>query len=98
VGGVTGITGATTGGGVPVGGGEGSGGTVTHPAATKSIDAAKTIRARCGRRSPKAMEWFLLEAMVALLLAIGIVWWTMGPKRRKPPRKNTNDAGNERTR
>ena len=44
------------------------------------------------------MAWFLLEAMVALLLAIGIVWWTMGPKRRKPPRKNTNDAGKERTR
>ena len=42
------------------------------------------------------MEWFLLETMVALLLAIGIVWWTMGPKRKKPPRKTTTDAGNER--
>jgi Flp pilus assembly protein TadB len=29
------------------------------------------------------MGWILLEALVALLLAIGIVWWTMGPKRKK---------------
>jgi hypothetical protein len=42
------------------------------------------------------MVWFLLEAFVALLLAVGIVWWTMGPKRKKPPRETTNDAGNER--
>ena len=26
------------------------------------------------------MGWILLEALVALLLAVGIVWWTMGPK------------------
>jgi hypothetical protein len=31
------------------------------------------------------MGWILLEALVALLLAVGIVWWTMGPKMRKPP-------------
>jgi hypothetical protein len=42
------------------------------------------------------MVWFLLEAFVALLLAVGIVWWTMGPKRKKPPRETTNDAGNQR--
>jgi len=40
------------------------------------------------------MEWFLLEAAVALVLALVIVGWTMGPKRRKPPRGTTNDAGN----
>jgi hypothetical protein len=31
------------------------------------------------------MGWILLEALVALLLAVGIVWWTMGPKLRKRP-------------
>jgi hypothetical protein len=40
------------------------------------------------------MEWFFLEAMVALLLAVVIVSWTMGPKRRKPPRGTKNDVGN----
>jgi hypothetical protein len=33
------------------------------------------------------MGWIFLEALVALLLAIGIVWWTMGPKRGKGPRE-----------
>jgi hypothetical protein len=37
------------------------------------------------------MEWIILEAMVALLLAVIIVWWTMGPKRGKPSRGATND-------
>jgi hypothetical protein len=32
------------------------------------------------------MEWVLLEAGVALLLAVFIVWFTMGGKRAKPPR------------
>jgi hypothetical protein len=32
------------------------------------------------------MGWFLLEALVALIIAVAIVSWTMGPKRRKPPR------------
>jgi len=32
------------------------------------------------------MTWILLEALVALLLAVGIVWWTMGPKKNKSPR------------
>jgi len=31
------------------------------------------------------MGWILLEALVALVLAIAIVWWTMGPKIRKRP-------------
>jgi hypothetical protein len=31
------------------------------------------------------MGWIFLEALVALLLAVGIVWWTMGPKTRKRP-------------
>ena len=32
------------------------------------------------------MEWLLLEALVALALAVVIVWFTMGGKRRSPPR------------
>jgi hypothetical protein len=28
------------------------------------------------------MGWILLEALFALLIAIGIVWWTMGGRRR----------------
>jgi hypothetical protein len=32
------------------------------------------------------MGWILLEALVALLLAVFIVWWTVAPtkKRRRP--------------
>ena len=30
------------------------------------------------------MVWFFLETLVALVLAVGIVWWTMGPRKRKP--------------
>ncbi len=33
------------------------------------------------------MGWFLLESLLALLVAVGIVWWTMGPRRKKPPRR-----------
>jgi hypothetical protein len=38
------------------------------------------------------MAWFFLEAMVALLIAVVIVWWTMGPKRAKRPRAGREDA------
>jgi hypothetical protein len=31
------------------------------------------------------MGWFLLESLLALVVAVGIVWWTMGPRKRKPP-------------
>ncbi|HEX9302444.1 MAG TPA: hypothetical protein VF959_08865 [Casimicrobiaceae bacterium] len=31
------------------------------------------------------MGWFFLEVLVALVIAVVIVWWTMGPKRREPP-------------
>jgi hypothetical protein len=37
------------------------------------------------------MEWLLLEALVALALAVFIVWFTMGG-RRKNPARDTNDA------
>ena len=39
------------------------------------------------------MGWFLLEALLALLIAVAIVMWTMGPRRTKPPRESTNDTG-----
>ena len=31
------------------------------------------------------MEWILLEAGLALGLAVFIVWFTMGGKRKRPP-------------
>jgi hypothetical protein len=31
------------------------------------------------------MAWILLEALVALLLAVFIVWFTMGGRRKPPP-------------
>jgi uncharacterized iron-regulated membrane protein len=31
------------------------------------------------------MEWFVIEALCALLLGVVIVAWTMWPARRKPP-------------
>jgi hypothetical protein len=40
------------------------------------------------------MVWFLLEALLALVIAVAIVTWTMGPKRRKPPRESSSDTGN----
>jgi hypothetical protein len=40
------------------------------------------------------MGWFLLEALLALVIAVAIVMWTMGPKRRKPPRGSMNGTGN----
>jgi hypothetical protein len=31
------------------------------------------------------MIWFFIEALVALLLAVFIVWFTLGAKRKAPP-------------
>jgi hypothetical protein len=42
------------------------------------------------------MGWFLLEALFALVLAVGIVWWTMGPKAKKPPAADANDRDGTR--
>ncbi|HTP47896.1 MAG TPA: hypothetical protein VMQ50_13360 [Casimicrobiaceae bacterium] len=38
------------------------------------------------------MIWFLIEAGVALALAVFIVWFTMGGK-RKPPAGGDEEAG-----
>ena len=41
------------------------------------------------------MEWLLLEALVALALAVFIVWFTMGGKRKNPSRdpEDPSDGG-----
>jgi hypothetical protein len=38
-----------------------------------------------------SMEWFLFESLIALLVLIGIVWWTMRSPR--PARGESHDAG-----
>jgi hypothetical protein len=60
--------------------------------------AAIVAREANGRRSRETMGWFLLESLFALVVAVAIVWWTMGPRRRKPPRDSTNDTGGTRPR
>jgi hypothetical protein len=39
------------------------------------------------------MVWIFLEALVALAIAVAIVAWTMGPKRKKVHRELTDDTG-----
>ena len=35
------------------------------------------------------MEWFFIEALVALAVGIAIVWWTMAPQRKLPTKVAT---------
>jgi len=52
------------------------------------VQAAQTAAATTARhlRRSIAMIWFLLEALVALLLAVFIVWFTMcGKSKPSPP-------------
>jgi hypothetical protein len=37
------------------------------------------------RRIRSIMGWVVLEVLIALVLAVGIVWWTMGFKSKKRP-------------
>ena len=78
-------------------GGTGSRGAVAHPATIRRAAAAETARAANERRDPDKMVWFFLEALVALLIAVGIVAWTMGPKRGKPPRVTQSGAHRDKT-
>jgi len=48
-------------------------------------------KARERRRGNKAMVWFFIEAGVALLLAIFIVWFTMGGRRKPPPSRDDRE-------
>ena len=43
--------------------------------------------ATINRRRRDAMEWIILEAGVALFLAVFIVWFTTGGKRKRRPGK-----------
>ena len=80
-------------GGVAVGGfaagrdGCGGCGAVAQPATISSVAAAWANRVTRERREQGKMLWFFLEALVALLIAVAIVGWTMGFGRRKPPDK-----------
>jgi hypothetical protein len=38
------------------------------------------------------MEWIFLEALLALVLAVLIVWWTMPSRKRKPSRDDAHDV------
>ncbi len=73
-------------------GGPGSRGRMAQPATISRAAAAVAARTASERRGADKMVWFFLEALVALLIAVGIVAWTMGPKRRKPPRVTAGDA------
>jgi hypothetical protein len=39
------------------------------------------------------MEWFFIEALVALALAVAIVWWTMAPSKKLPPDRDAGTDG-----
>ena len=69
---------------------------MTHPAIAANTAAAIVARKADGRRSRETMVWFLLEMLFALVVAVAIVWWTMGPRRRKPPRESANDSADRR--
>ena len=84
--GCAGVADAVTGGTVVVAVGVG-GGAVTQPV-TAAISAVANARWRI------AMMWLLLEALVALSLAVFIVWFTMGARRTgdKPRQPHAPDT------
>lgn len=80
-----------TGGGV---GTVGGGGTVTQPARMAVVAAANAMGGTRHRtRDRGAMVWLLLEVLLALVIAVAIVVWTMGPRRKKARRDLPDDAG-----
>jgi hypothetical protein len=36
------------------------------------------------------VEWFFIEALVALAVGIAIVWWTIAPQRKLPRDRSAN--------
>jgi len=42
------------------------------------------------------MEWFFIEALFALLVAVAIVWWTMAPQRKLPRDVDKSDDARSR--
>jgi hypothetical protein len=75
---------------------DGGGGLV--PVWGSVVQAAQTAAATAARHLGRtiAMIWFLLEALVALLLAVFIVWFTMGGKRKPSPPRADDDNEDER--
>ena len=39
------------------------------------------------------MAWIYLESLVALMIAVGIVWWTVAPLRRRRKRERQRERG-----
>ena len=54
-------------------------GMVAQPATISSAAVAQASCVTRERRERDKMVWFFLEALVALLIAVAIVAWTMGP-------------------
>jgi|JI7StandDraft_1071085.scaffolds.fasta_scaffold867997_2 hypothetical protein len=67
------------------GGGGGVSGALPHPAKLPTINAIATSQRE------RVMGLILLEALLAGVLLVGIVWWTMfsGRKNGEPPRDDT---------
>ncbi|MEO8486299.1 MAG: hypothetical protein ABI585_08155 [Betaproteobacteria bacterium] len=46
------------------------------------------------------MEWFYLESLAALAIAVGIVWWTVAPlrarRRREREQREAHDSADRR--
>ena len=82
--------GAAAGGFAPAGGAASREG-VAQPARITAMATAVPADATNERRERDKMVWFFLEALVALLIAVAFVAWTMGPKRRRPPRDRDRD-------
>jgi hypothetical protein len=59
--------------------------TQADSSAAATSNGATPDAMRRGQRIRSIMGWVVLEVLVALLLAVGIVWWTMGPKSKKRP-------------
>jgi hypothetical protein len=70
-----------------MGAGRGAGGGSVEHAAPSTASSARE-----NRQESLAMVWFVIEAGVALLLAIFIVWFTMGGKRKPPPTNDDNEG------
>jgi hypothetical protein len=66
-----------------------TGGRVLHAAQTATAATQTSL-------GSFAMAWFFLEVLVALLLAVFIVWFTMGGKRKRSPPRADDDADRRR--
>jgi hypothetical protein len=64
----------------------GSGGATGTEMGARAVSQDTTSAQSAATQECIAMAWILLEALVALLLAVFIVWFTMGGRRKLPPR------------